>query len=113
MSEIIKTEVLSRRKALSIMGLAAAFALAAPPIILTVSDAEAQVDQPAPGGEKTGPERREGRHEHRRERRHERREHGRERRHEQRGHRRERHEERREHRRDRREEPGTGTEEKK
>jgi hypothetical protein len=112
MSEIIKSEAISRRKALSIMGLAAAFALAAPPTMLTVSDAEAQVDQPAPGGE-TGPERREGRREHRRERRHERREDRRERRHERRAHRRERHEERREHRRDRREEPGTGTEEKK
>jgi hypothetical protein len=102
MSEIIKSAVISRRKALSIMGLAAAFALAAPPTMLTVSDAEAQVDPPTPGGEKTGPERREGRREHRRERRHERR-----------AHRSERHEERREHRGDRREEPGTGTEEKK
>jgi len=98
MSEKIKSEgMISRRGALSLFGLAAAFALAAPPTMLTVSDAEAQVDKPVPG-EKTGPERRE----HRRERRHERR-----------AHRRERREERRAHRRERREERRTGTEEKK
>ena len=42
MSAIIKSEMISRRKALSLMGLAAAFGLAAAPTILTVSDAEAQ-----------------------------------------------------------------------
>ena len=42
MSEIIKPEVISRRKALSLLGLAAAFGLAVPPTVLTVSDAEAQ-----------------------------------------------------------------------
>ena len=42
MSAIIKSETLSRRKALSLMGLAAAFGLAAAPTVLTVSDAEAQ-----------------------------------------------------------------------
>ena len=42
MSAIIKPETISRRKALSLMGLAAAFGLAAAPTILTVSDAEAQ-----------------------------------------------------------------------
>src|SRR5260370_33038691 len=38
MSAIIKSETISRRKALSLMGLAAAFG----PTVLTVSDAEAQ-----------------------------------------------------------------------
>jgi hypothetical protein len=42
MSAIIKSETISRRKALSLFGLAAAFGLAATPTILTVSDAEAQ-----------------------------------------------------------------------
>ena len=42
MSAIIKSETISRRKALSLMGLAAAFGLAAAPTVLTVSDAEAQ-----------------------------------------------------------------------
>ena len=41
MSAIIKSEMISRRNALSLMGLAAAFGLAAP-TVLTVSDAEAQ-----------------------------------------------------------------------
>src|ERR1700738_3292277 len=42
MSEIIKSEMISRRKALSLVGFAAAFGLAAAPTVLTVSDAEAQ-----------------------------------------------------------------------
>jgi len=42
MSAIIKSETISRRKALSLMGLAAAFGLAAAPTILTISDAEAK-----------------------------------------------------------------------
>ena len=42
MSAIIKSKTISRRKALSLMGLAAAFGLAAAPTVLTVSDAEAQ-----------------------------------------------------------------------
>ena len=42
MSAIIKSETISRRKVLSLMGLAAAFGLAAAPTVLTVSDAEAQ-----------------------------------------------------------------------
>jgi len=39
---IIKAEMISRRKALSLMGLASAFGLAAAPTVLTVSEAEAQ-----------------------------------------------------------------------
>ena len=42
MSAIIKPETISRRKALSLMGLTAAFGLAAAPTVLTVSNAEAQ-----------------------------------------------------------------------
>src|SRR6476620_9018789 len=42
MSAIITSEMISRRKALSLMGVAAAFALAATPTVLTISDAEAQ-----------------------------------------------------------------------
>jgi hypothetical protein len=72
MSAIIKSEMVSRRKALSLMGLAAAFGVAAAPTVLTVSDAEAQTT-----GMERRQERRAGRHERREERRtgrHERRE---------------------------------------
>jgi hypothetical protein len=61
---IIKSEMISRRKALSLMGLAAAFGLAAAPTVLTVSDAEAQTV-----GMQRRQERRAGRHERRAERR--------------------------------------------
>ncbi len=82
MSAIIKSETISRRKALSLMGLAAAFGLAAAPTVLTVSDAEAQTaaaptaTAPTAGMERRQ-QRRAGRHERRDERRtgrHERRE---------------------------------------
>jgi hypothetical protein len=72
MSAIIKSEMISRRKALSLMGLAAAFGLAAAPTVLTVSEAEAQTV-----GMERRQERRAGRHERREARRagrHERRE---------------------------------------
>ena len=55
MSEIIKPEVISRRKALSLLGLAAAFGLAVPPTVLTVSDAEAQYTTTAPGAPAAAP----------------------------------------------------------
>ena len=84
-----ESEMISRRKAFSLLGLVAAFSLAAAPTVLTVSDAEAQQPVPPvtpsatpPAGEKTGRERRHERRKHRRERREERREHRRERRHE-------------------------------
>jgi hypothetical protein len=64
MSAIIKSEMISRRKALSVVGLAAAFGLAAAPTVLTVSDAEAQT-----AGMERRQERRTGRHERRDERR--------------------------------------------
>src|SRR6478736_4958557 len=72
MSAIVKSEMISRRKALSLMGLAAAFGLAAAPTVLAVSDAEAQTV-----GMERRQERRAGRHERREARRagrHERRE---------------------------------------
>src|SRR5258705_2986525 len=65
MSAIIKSETISRRKALSLMGLAAAFGLAAAPTVLTVSDAEAQT----PAAPTAGMERRAARHERRQRRR--------------------------------------------
>ncbi len=82
MSEKIESEMISRRKAFSLLGLAAALGLAVPPTVLMVSDANAET---------AGMERRHERREHRRERRHERREHREERRHERREHREERH----------------------
>jgi hypothetical protein len=72
MSEIIKSEAISRRSALSLFGKIALFASAASTTALTVSDAEAQTV-----GMERRQERREGRHERRearREGRHERRE---------------------------------------
>ena len=60
MSAITRSEMISRRKALSLMGLAATFGLAAAPVVLTVSDAEAQT-----AGMERRQERREGRHERR------------------------------------------------
>jgi hypothetical protein len=72
MSAIIRSEMISRRKALSLMGLTAAFGLAAAPAVLAVSDAEAQTV-----GMERRQERRAGRHERREARRagrHERRE---------------------------------------
>jgi hypothetical protein len=64
MSEIIISEAISRRRALSLVGLAAALGLAAPVVVLTASNAEAQTS----GMERRG-ERRTGRHERRGERR--------------------------------------------
>jgi hypothetical protein len=102
MSEIIKPEVISRRKALSLLGLAAAFGLAVPPTVLTGSDAEAQYTTTAPGAPATAPasapqtgtERRHKRRTARHERRHERRTGRHERREERRTGRHERREER-------------------
>ena len=84
MSEKIKVEIISRREAFSLLGLAAAFGLAVPISLLTGSDADAQAPataSPAPTGGTLGMqrrhERRTGRHERREERRtgrHERRE---------------------------------------
>jgi hypothetical protein len=100
-----ESEVISRRKALSILGLAAVSSLVAAPTVLTVSDAEAQ--QPAtgttpPAGGTPGTTRRQERRterterrQGRREQRHERRTERHERRHERRTGRTERRQERR------------------
>ena len=64
MNAIIKSEMISRRKAISLMGLAVAFGLAAAPTVLTVSDAEAQT-----AGMERRQDRRSNRHERRDERR--------------------------------------------
>jgi hypothetical protein len=72
MSEIIKSEAISRRKAFSLFGKVAAFAVAASTTALAVSDAEAET-----AGMTRRQDRRAGRHERRedrREGRHERRE---------------------------------------
>ncbi len=68
MSEKTKSEMISRRKMLSLIGLAGALGLAVPPAVLAVSDADAQQsdEQPAP---QTGTERRQARRTHRVERR--------------------------------------------
>lgn len=64
MSENITLELISRRRALSLVGWAAALGLAAPAVVLTASEAEAQTS----GMERRG-ERRTGRHERRQTRR--------------------------------------------
>ena len=64
MSEVTISQVISRRRALSLVGWTAALGLAAPAAMLTVSDAEAQTH----GMERRG-ERRTGRHVRRQERR--------------------------------------------
>lgn len=72
MPAIVASEMVSRRKALSLMGLAAAFGVAAASTVLPSSEAEAQT-----AGMTRRQERRTGRHERREQRRtgrHERRE---------------------------------------
>ena len=56
----LKSGVISRRKALSLLGLAT-LGLTVPVTVLTVSDAEAQAQQPAPAAPMTGTERRQQR----------------------------------------------------
>ena len=60
MTEEIKSELISRRRVFSVLGLTAALGFAVPATVLTVSDAEAQTS----GMERRG-ERRAGRHERR------------------------------------------------
>jgi hypothetical protein len=64
MSEELKSEMISRRRVFSLLGLAAALGLALPTTVLTVSDAEAQTV-----GMERRAARRAGRHERRQERR--------------------------------------------
>ena len=56
----LRSEVISRRKVLSLLGLAT-LVLALPATVLTVSDAEAQAVAPAPKTPETGTERRQER----------------------------------------------------
>jgi hypothetical protein len=55
MSEKIKSQMISRREAFSLLGLAAALCFALPAEVLTASDAEAQATAPAPSGGTTAP----------------------------------------------------------
>jgi hypothetical protein len=64
MSEKIKSEMMSRRRVFSLLGLAAALGFAAPTTVLTVSDAEAQT-----AGMERRQDRRAGRTERRQDRR--------------------------------------------
>jgi hypothetical protein len=64
MSEKIKAEMISRRRVLSLLGRGVALGVAAPVMVLTVSDAEAQT-----AGTERRQERRTGRTERRQERR--------------------------------------------
>ena len=64
MNEEIKSELISRRTAFSLLGITAALCLAVPATVLTVPDAEAQT-----GGMERRQERRTGRHERREDRR--------------------------------------------
>jgi hypothetical protein len=64
MGEEINSEMISRRRVFSLLGLAAALGLAVPTAVLTVSDAEAQTV-----GMERRQARRAGRHERRQERR--------------------------------------------
>jgi hypothetical protein len=92
----------SRRKVLSVLGLAAALGLVGP-TVLAVSDAEAQTSEKKESekeGGATGTERRHERREGREKRRHERREGREKRRHERREDREKRHHERREDRKE-------------
>ena len=71
MSEKIKSEMISRRGAISLLGLAAALGSAVPATVLTVEDAEAQATTgaPAPTGGTSGMQRRQARRKGRHERR--------------------------------------------
>jgi hypothetical protein len=60
MSEKINSEMISRRRAFSLVGLAAALGVAVPTTVLMISDAEAQT-----AGMERRQERRAGRHERR------------------------------------------------
>jgi hypothetical protein len=108
MSEKITSEVISRRRALSLLGLTA-LSLAVPPTVLTVSDAEAQQAAQPTDAPQTGTERRQERRTRRTERRQERRTRRTERRQARRAGRQERRQERRAGRQERRTTRRTGS----
>jgi hypothetical protein len=64
-SENIRSEVISRRRALSLLGLAAALSLAVPPTVMTATDAEARVGNPASAVSVAGANRRDRRQDRR------------------------------------------------
>jgi hypothetical protein len=65
MSETIKSEMISRRGAFSLLGLGAAFSLAVPVTIMTTTDAEARVGNPASAVSVAGANRRDRRQDRR------------------------------------------------
>jgi hypothetical protein len=65
MSEEIKSELISRRGAFSLLGLAAAFSVAVPATMLTATDAEARVGNPASAVSVAGANRRDRRQDRR------------------------------------------------
>ena len=58
MTEKIKSEVISRRRVFSLLGLAIASSLAVPATLMTATDAEARVGQPLSPGSVAGVARR-------------------------------------------------------
>jgi hypothetical protein len=65
MSEKLKSEMISRRGAFSLLGLAAAFSVAVPVTIMTATDAEARVGNPGSAVSVAGANRRDRRQDRR------------------------------------------------
>jgi hypothetical protein len=65
MSEKLKSEMISRRAAFSLLGLAAAFSVAVPVTIMTATDAEARVGNPGSAVSVAGANRRDRRQDRR------------------------------------------------
>jgi len=65
MSEKLKSELISRRGAFSLLGLAAAFRLAVPVAVITATDAEARVGNPGSAVSVAGANRRDRRQDRR------------------------------------------------
>jgi hypothetical protein len=65
MSETLKSEMISRRGAFSLLGLAAAFSLAVPVTVMTATDAEARVGNPGSAVSVAGANRRDRRQDRR------------------------------------------------
>jgi hypothetical protein len=65
MTEKLKSEMISRRAAFSLLGLAAAFSLAVPVAVITATDAEARVGNPGSAVSVAGANRRDRRQDRR------------------------------------------------
>jgi hypothetical protein len=65
MSEKIESELISRRRAFSLLGLAAAWSLVVPAAVMTATDAEARVGNPASAVSVAGANRRDRRQDRR------------------------------------------------